>query len=65
MWRYLQDRIGRQTARRKASCGLQCFIGGGFSEIVDFGVSEESELAYAQAAVGDFADAGASEGFDG
>ncbi len=40
---------------------LSNFICGGFSQIVDFGVSEESELAYSEASVGDFADAGSSE----
>ena len=41
------------------------WFGCGFSQVVDFGVCEEPELAYAEAAVGDFADTIAFEGFDG
>ena len=38
-----------------------CFVGGGFSEVVDFGVGEKAESVYAEAAVGDFADTGSCE----
>ena len=38
-----------------------CFVGGVFSEVVDFGVGEKAELAYAEAAVGDFVDTGSCE----
>ena len=43
---------------------LQSFIGGGFSEIVDFGGGEESESANSEAVVGNFADACPLEGLD-
>jgi len=45
--------------------GLQCFIGGGFFKVINFGVSEESESANSEAVVGDFADACSLEGLDG
>ncbi|MGB7582864.1 MAG: hypothetical protein WBL85_10515 [Sedimentisphaerales bacterium] len=37
------------------------FFGGGFPEVVDFGVGEKAESVYAEAAVGDFADTGSCE----